>query len=74
MNADQLKSIIERIERLNEEAAATAGDIKEVYAEGKSAGYDTKIIRKIVALRAMDAATRQEAEALLEVYKQAVGL
>ena len=71
---DQLKSFINRIERLEEERAATSGDIREVYAEAKSAGYDTKVMRQIVKLRKMDSADRQEQEALLEVYMQAVGL
>src|SRR5246127_2301314 len=73
MKAERLKSLIERIERLEEERAALTGDIREVYAEAKSAGYDTKVMRQIVRLRKMDAADRQEQEALLDVYIQAVG-
>ena len=72
--ADQLKAFIERIERLEEEKAGIAGDIKDVYAESKSNGYDTKTIRAIVRLRKMEAHARQEAEALLETYKAALGL
>ena len=72
--ADQLKAFIERIERLEEEKAATASDIRDVYAEAKGNGFDTKAIRKIVALRAKDAAERKEEEAILELYRQAVGL
>ena len=74
VQADRLKSFIERIERLEEERAATSGDIREVYAEAKSSGYDTKVMRQIVKLRKMDSADRQEQQALLDVYMQAVGL
>ena len=56
----QLKSIVERIERLEEEKKTIAGDIKEVYAEAKANGFDTKIMRKLVALRKKDAAEREE--------------
>jgi uncharacterized protein (UPF0335 family) len=74
VQAERLKSFIERIERLEEERAATSGDIREVYAEAKSAGYDAKVMRQIVRLRKMDSADRQEQQALLDVYMQAVGL
>jgi uncharacterized protein (UPF0335 family) len=72
--ADRLKSFIERIERLEEEKASIAGDIKEVYSEAKSSGFETKIMRLIVRLRKMDAQERSEQEQLLDVYKQAVGM
>jgi uncharacterized protein (UPF0335 family) len=72
--ADRLKSFIERIERLEEEKGAIAGDIKEVYSEAKSAGFETKIMRMLVRLRKMDAQERNEQDQLLDVYKQAVGL
>lgn len=72
--ADQLKSFIERIERLEEEKAGIAGDIKEIYAEAKGNGFDTKVIRKIVAIRKRDYAERQEEEAILELYMQALGM
>jgi uncharacterized protein (UPF0335 family) len=72
--ADRLKSFIERIERLEEEKAGIAGDIKEVYSEAKSSGFETKIMRQIVRLRKMDAQERSEQEQLLDVYKQAVGM
>jgi uncharacterized protein (UPF0335 family) len=72
--ADRLKSFIERIERLEEEKAAIAGDIKEVYSEAKSSGFETKIMRQIVRLRKMDVQERNEQEQLLDVYKQAVGM
>ncbi|MBI1366020.1 MAG: DUF2312 domain-containing protein [Alphaproteobacteria bacterium] len=71
--ADRLRSFIERVERLEEEKAAIAGDIKEVYAEAKGEGYETKILRQVVRLRKMDRADRQEQEALLELYLSALG-
>jgi uncharacterized protein (UPF0335 family) len=71
---DQLKSIVERIERLEEEKQALADDIKEVYAEAKANGFDTKTLRTIVALRKQDAAERQEQESLLDLYMQALGM
>jgi uncharacterized protein (UPF0335 family) len=72
--ADRLKSFIERIERLEEEKAALTADIREVYAEAKGTGFDAKIMRQIVRLRRMEAAARQEQEALLDVYRRAIGL
>jgi uncharacterized protein (UPF0335 family) len=71
---ERLRSLIERIERLEEEKAALSADIREVYAEAKSAGFDAKIMRQIVRLRKLDSAERQEQEALLDLYKQAIGL
>lgn len=71
---DQLRSIVERIEKLEEEKAAIAGDIKEVYAEAKANGYDTKTLRQVVRLRKQDRAERQEAEALLDLYLSALGM
>jgi uncharacterized protein (UPF0335 family) len=71
---DQLKSIVERIERLEEEKRALAGDIKDMYTEAKGNGFDAKIIRKIVAMRRKDAADREEEEALLAVYMNALGM
>ena len=72
--ADQLRLFSERIERLEEEKKGIADDIKDVYAEAKSTGYDSKTMRAIVRLRKMEAHARQEAEALLETYKAALGL
>ena len=72
--ADQLKSIIERIERLEEDKKAIADDIKEVYAEAKANGFDTKILRKVISLRKKDANERQEEDALLDVYLAALGM
>lgn len=71
---DHLKSFIERIERLEEEKAAIAGDIKEVYAEAKGTGFDTKIMRQIIRLRKMEPSDRQEQEELLDIYMRAVGM
>jgi uncharacterized protein (UPF0335 family) len=70
--ADELRLLIERIERLEEEKKAIADDVKDVYAEAKARGYDTKTMRKIVALRKMETNDRQEADALLETYRAAL--
>jgi len=70
---DQLKSVVERIERLEEEKAALAADIKEVYAEAKGNGFDTKILRKVVRIRKMDAAERSTEEEMLDLYLSAIG-
>ena len=69
-----LRNLIERIERLEEEKAALAADIKEVYGEAKAFGLDVKIMRQIIKERKMDASDRQEQEALLDVYRQALGM
>ena len=69
----KLKSLIERIERLEEDKAAVANDLKEVYAEAKGEGFDTKIVRKVVRLRKQDTAKRQEEEALIDLYISAIG-
>ncbi len=71
---DQLKSLVERIERLEEEKQALADDIKEVYAEAKGNGFDTKVLRTIVRIRKQDSSERQEQEALLELYMTALGM
>ncbi len=71
---ERLRSFIERVERLEEERAGIGADIREVYAEAKSAGFDAKIMRQIVRLRRMDTAERQEEEALLETYQRALGM
>lgn len=70
----ELRQIIERIERLEEERKAIADDIKDVYAEAKGRGFDTPTIRKLVRIRKQDAAERQEQEALLELYMAALGM
>jgi len=72
--ADRLKSFVERIERLEEEKAGIAGDIKDVYAEAKGTGFDVKILRQIIRLRKMEQDDRREQEELLDLYKQALGM
>lgn len=71
---DQLKSIVERIERLEGEKKELTNDIKEVYAEAKGNGFDTKILRKVVAIRKRDPNERAEEEAILDLYLNAVGV
>ena len=71
---DRLRSFIERIERLEEEKAALSADVREVYAEAKGTGFDTKIIRQIIRLRKMEQADRREQEELLDLYKRAIGM
>ncbi|HEX2581472.1 MAG TPA: DUF2312 domain-containing protein [Dongiaceae bacterium] len=70
----RLKSFIERVEKLEEERAAIAQDIKEVYSEAKGAGFDSKIMRQIIRLRRLDPQVRAEQEQLLDVYKRAIGM
>ena len=70
---DQLKSIVERIERLEEEKKTISDDVKEVYAEAKGNGYDPKVLRKVIALRKRDLDERKEEEAIMDLYLQAVG-
>ena len=72
--AEELRLLIELIERLEEEKKAIADDVKVVYLEAKSRGYDTKTMRTIIRLRKMEAHARQEADALLETYKAALGI
>jgi uncharacterized protein (UPF0335 family) len=72
--AERLKSFIERIERLEEEKAALAADIREIYSEAKGTGFDTRIMRQVVRLRKLDDADRQEQQAILDTYKKALGL
>ena len=72
--AEELKQFVERIERLEEEKAGIAGDIKDVFAEMKGRGFDTKAVRSILRIRKKDHAERQEEEAMLELYMQALGM
>lgn len=72
--ADQLRLFIERVERLAEERKGINGDIRDVLAEAKATGYDTKTIRAVIKIRAMDKAAREEQEALLDTYLSALGL
>lgn len=74
IQADRLKLLIERVERLEEEKKGIADDIKDVYAEAKAVGYDPKVMRKVVSLRKMDNADRREQDDLLETYKAALGM
>ena len=73
INAGHLRAFVERIERLNQEKKALGEDIKEVYLEAKGAGFDAKILRKIVSIRAQDASERTEEETLLDLYLAALG-
>jgi uncharacterized protein (UPF0335 family) len=72
--AGQLKSVVERIERLEEEKKSVAEQIREVYAEAKANGFDTKTLRKVVSLRKRSTEERQEEEALLDLYLSALGM
>lgn len=72
--AEELKQFVERIERLEEEKAGIAGDIKDVFAEMKGRGFDTKAVRSILRIRKKDHAERQEEEAMLDLYMQALGM
>lgn len=71
---NQIKAIVERIEKLEEEKAAISGDIKEVFLEAKSNGFDVKILKKVLALRKQEASKRAEEQALLSVYMDALGM
>ena len=71
---DRLRTIIERIERLEEEKKALSEDIREIYSEAKGAGFDVKVIRQLVRLRKMDATDRSEMEQVLDVYKRVLGM
>jgi len=70
----RLRSFVERLERLDEDKQAVMVDMKEVFAEAKSEGYDVKILRKVLRIRKQDAAKRQEEEAILDLYLSALGL
>ncbi len=72
--AQQLRAFIERIERLEEEKKTIGDDIKDVYAEAKGSGFDTKAVRKIIAERKQDAAERLEFESILDLYRHALGM
>jgi uncharacterized protein (UPF0335 family) len=74
VTADELRQFIERVERLEEEKRDIAEQVKEVYAEAKGRGYDTKIIRKIIGLRKREADDIAEEEAMLDMYKEALGM
>ncbi len=72
--ADRLRSFVERIERLEEEKAGIQDDIKDIYAEAKGTGFDTKVMRQIIRIRRMDKEDRQEMDSLMELYKAALGI
>lgn len=72
--ADHLRQLIERIERLEEEKAALAADIREVYAEAKGHGFDSKTMRQVIKIRKMEPSDRQEQEAVLSLYLEALGI
>lgn len=74
ISAEQLRLLIERIERLEEEKQGIADDVRDTYAEAKSTGFDVKTIRAVIRLRRMEKHHRDEAEMLLETYKQALGI
>ncbi len=71
---ERLRSSIERIERLEEEKAALAADIREIYSEAKGNGFDARTMRRIVSLRKLDQSERNEQEALLDLYRRALGM
>lgn len=73
-SVEELRKLVERIERLEDEKSTIALDIKDVYTEAKSTGFDVKTLRKLVALRRQDAESRKQAAAMLETYAQALGL
>jgi uncharacterized protein (UPF0335 family) len=72
--ADRLRSIVERIERLEEERKALGNDIKDIYGEAKSAGFDVKVLRQIIRIRRQEPAEVEEQETLLDVYRRALGM
>lgn len=74
MKNNQLQSIIDRIEKLEDDRSLLAADIKEIFTEAKSNGYDVKIIRKVLAIRKKDAAQRDEEQALIDTYMSALGM
>ena len=74
ISGERLRSFVERIERLEEEKASLASDIREIFAEAKGTGFDTKILRQVLKLRKLDREDRQEQETLLDLYLQALGM
>ena len=72
--ADRLRSIVDRIERLEEERKALGGDIRDIYAEAKSAGFDVKVLRQLIRVRRQEASDVEEQETLLDVYRRALGM
>ena len=74
ISAERLRSLIERIERLEEERKALGVDVRDIYQEAKSAGFDVKVIRRLIAIRKRDPADVEEQDALLDTYKHAIGM
>ena len=72
--ADRLRSLVERIERLEEERKALSSDIKDIYAEAKSAGFDVKVLRQLISIRRKEPAEVEEQESLLDIYRRALGM
>lgn len=72
--ADRLRSLVDRIERLEEERKALGSDIKDIYSEAKSAGFDVKVIRQLISIRRKEAAEVEEQETLLDLYRRALGM
>ncbi len=72
--ADRLRSLVERIERLEEERKALSSDIKDIYGEAKSAGFDVKVMRQLIRIRKQEPADVEEQETLLDLYKRAIGM
>lgn len=72
--ADRLRSIIERVERLEEERKALSGDIKDIFTEAKSAGFDVKVLRQIIRIRKQEPSEVEEQETLLDIYRRALGM
>jgi uncharacterized protein (UPF0335 family) len=72
--ADRLRSLVERIERLSEEQKSIGSDIKDIYAEAKSAGFDVKVLRQLIKIRREEPAEVEEQETLLDVYRRALGM
>ncbi|EKN01098.1 MULTISPECIES: DUF2312 domain-containing protein [unclassified Acidocella] len=71
---ERLRSIIERVERLEEERKALAGDIKDIFSEAKSAGFDVRIVRQVIKIRKQEPADVEEQETLLDIYRRAIGM
>jgi len=74
VSVDRLRSLVERIERLEEERKALSSDIKDIYAEAKSAGFDVKVMRQLIRIRKQEPADVEEQETLLDVYRRALGM
>jgi uncharacterized protein (UPF0335 family) len=72
--ADRLRSVVERIERLEDERKALSGDIKDIYAEAKSAGFDVKVLRQLIRIRKKEPAEVEQQETILDLYRRALGM